>query len=242
MAEQVAVVTGGNRGIGRSIATLLASSGIKVAATYRSASHAELDAMRAEGLHPIRCDVSSTDSVDAAFDLVESDLGPVTIAVANAGLTRDGLIMRMPDDDLDVVLETNLKGAFRVARRASRSMIRARGGRIIFIGSVVSHLGSAGQSNYAASKGALVGLARSLARELGPRSIAVNVVSPGFITTDMTEEITQQRQESIVSSIPLGRFGTTSDVAHAVAFLASPAAAYISGAVIPVDGGLGMGH
>lgn len=236
---QVALVTGGNRGIGRAIAAELTSQGFAVAATYRQGDGADL---HSAGLLPVRCDVTDQASVDAAFDAVEAALGPVTVAVSNAGLTRDGLLLRMTDEDALAVMDANLLGSLRVARRASKSMIKARTGRIIFIGSVVGLLGSAGQTNYAASKAGLVGLARSLAREVGSRGITVNVVAPGFVTTDMTDELTQERRDQILSTIPLARFAAASEVASVVGFLASDQASYISGAVIPVDGGLGMGH
>lgn len=233
--SRVVLVTGGNRGIGLSIAKTLAAAGDTVIVTSRSGDPIE-------GLHVVPCDVSSSASVDAAFDTIESTWGPVEVAVANAGITRDGLIMRMSDDDIQDVLDTNLVGAIRVARRASRAMMKARTGRLIFISSVVGMMGSAGQVNYAASKSGLIGAARSLARELGSRGITANVVAPGFVDTDMTAELTDQRRAEIVAGVPLGRYASAQEVADVVAFLASPAAAYISGAVIPVDGGLGMGH
>jgi 3-oxoacyl-[acyl-carrier protein] reductase len=180
--------------------------------------------------------------VDAAFELIEQELGPISVCIANAGITRDGLIMRMSDEDFAAVIDTNLAGAFRVARRAARGMARARSGRLIFISSVVGLLGSAGQANYAASKAGLVGLARSLARELGPRGVTANVVAPGFVETDMTAALAEDRRTEIVAQVPLGRFATSAEVAGVVTFLASDAAAYITGAVVPVDGGLGMGH
>jgi 3-oxoacyl-[acyl-carrier protein] reductase len=190
----------------------------------------------------VQCDVTDPDQVDAAFAQVESSLGNVEVLVANAGVTRDTLLMRMSDDDWDQVIATNLTGAFRVARRAARSMIRARFGRIVFISSVVGMTGSAGQVNYAASKSGLVGMARSLARELGSRGVTANVVTPGFIETDMTAELGADLVKKYAEQIPLGRLGSVDDVAGTVEFLASEAAGYITGALIPVDGGLGMGH
>jgi 3-oxoacyl-[acyl-carrier protein] reductase len=239
---QIALVTGGNRGIGRSIASGLQSAGHIVAVTYRDLDEAALAELVVAGLHPVRCDVTNSESVDAAFDAVEAELGPVTIAVANAGVTRDGLLMRMSDDDAFAVIDANLMGALRMCRRASRGMLKARQGRIVLVSSVVGLLGSAGQTNYAASKSGLIGLARSLSRELGSRGITVNVVAPGFVDTDMTAQLSQERREEILASIPLGRYALASEVAAAVSFLASDQAAYITGAVIPVDGGLGMGH
>jgi 3-oxoacyl-[acyl-carrier protein] reductase len=190
----------------------------------------------------VQCDVTSSESVDAAFTLVEEKFGSIEVAVANAGITKDKLLVRMADEDINDVLDTNLVGAIRVARRATRSMTQARSGRIIFVSSVVAMTGSAGQVNYAASKSGLVGAARSLAREIGSRGVTVNVIAPGFIATDMTAELSDDRKAQIVGSIPLARYGSSPEVADAVAFLASPEAAYITGAVIPVDGGLGMGH
>ena len=190
----------------------------------------------------VQCDVTDPPQVEAAFSQVEAALGPVEIVVANAGITRDTLLMRMSDDDWDSVIATNLTGAFRVARRAARPMIRARFGRIILISSVVGQLGSAGQVNYAASKSGLVGLARSLARELGSRGVTANVVAPGFIQTDMTAELSEDLVKKYAEQIPLGRMGSVADIAATVEFLASDAAGYITGALIPVDGGLGMGH
>lgn len=230
------LVTGGNRGIGLAIARAFADAGDDVVITHRSGTPPE-------GMRGVRCDVTDTDSVDQAFTQVEQLLGrSVEVLVANAGITRDTLLMRMSDDDFDTVLDTNLTGAFRCARRAAKGMIRARSGRIILISSVVGLLGSAGQANYAASKAALVGLARSITRELGGRGITANVVAPGFIETEMTAELPAERRQTYLSSIPAGRFAEPAEVAQVVRFLAGPSAAYISGAVIPVDGGLGMGH
>jgi 3-oxoacyl-[acyl-carrier protein] reductase len=229
------LVTGGNRGIGLAIARAFVAAGDRVAVTYRSGEPPE-------GLLGVRCDVTDSASVDAAFTEVEGALGPVEVLVANAGVTRDQLIMRMPEEDFAAVVDTNLSGSWRVAKRATKGMLRLKRGRIVFISSVVGLLGSAGQTNYAASKAGLVGLARSLARELGSRSITANVVAPGFVETDMTAELTDELQKSYRAQIPLGRFASVDEVAGVVRFLASPEAAYINGAVIPVDGGLGMGH
>ncbi len=230
------LVTGGNRGIGLSIARAFAEAGDHVVITNRSGEPPE-------GLRAVRCEVTDSASVNAAFDEAEQLLGgPVEVLVANAGITRDALLMRMSDADFDDVMDTNLAGAFRCARRASKGMIRQRRGRIIFIASVVGLYGSPGQANYAASKSGLVGLARSITRELGGRGITANVVAPGFIDTDMTAELPEDRRKAYLASIPAGRFATPEEVAQVVRFVASPQAAYVTGAVIPVDGGLGMGH
>lgn len=229
------LVTGGNRGIGLATARAFAAAGDRVAVTHRSGEPPE-------GLFGVRCDVTDTASVDAAFSTIEAELGPVEVLVANAGTTRDQLIMRMSEEDFGAVLDTNLTGAWRVAKRASKGMLRLRRGRVIFISSVVALLGSAGQSNYAASKAGLVGLARSLARELGSRSITCNVVAPGFVETDMTADLSDDLQQTYRGQIPLGRFASPEEVAGVVRFLASEEAAYVTGAVVPVDGGLGMGH
>jgi len=233
--SRIVLVTGGNRGIGRSVAEKFLANGDTVVVTSRTGE-------AIEGLHVVKCDVSDTASVDAAFDEIEATWGPVEVAVANAGITRDGLIMRMSDDDINDVLNTNLVGAIRIARRASRSMMKARSGRLIFMSSVVALMGSAGQVNYSASKAGLVGAARSLARELGSRGITSNVIAPGFVDTDMTAELSEDRKNEIVGNVPLGRYATPEEVADVAVFLASKAAGYITGAVIPVDGGLGMGH
>jgi 3-oxoacyl-[acyl-carrier protein] reductase len=233
--SRVVLVTGGSKGIGKGIAVRLAKAGHRVAATYRSGD-VPADVL---GVH---CDLTEPAQVEAAFAQVESSLGNVEVLVANAGITRDTLLMRMSDDDWDQVLATNLTGAFRVARRAARAMIRGRFGRIVFISSVVGMMGSAGQVNYAASKSGLVGMARSVARELGSRGVTANVVAPGFIETDMTAALGEDLVKKYAEQIPLGRLGSVDDVAGTVEFLTSDAASYITGAVIPVDGGLGMGH
>ncbi len=234
MARSV-LVTGGNRGIGLAIARAMAADGDAVTVTHRSGRPPE-------GVSGVVCDVTDTASVDAAFTAVEQLQGPVEVLVANAGVTRDQLLLRMSDEDFDTVLDTNLTGAFRCIRRASKGMIRLRRGRIVMISSVVGLYGGAGQVNYAASKAGLVGIARSVTRELGGRGITANVVAPGFIETDMTAELPQERRDAYVRAIPAGRFATAQEVAGVVRFLASDAAGYISGAVVPVDGGLGMGH
>jgi 3-oxoacyl-[acyl-carrier protein] reductase len=228
-------VTGGSKGIGYCIASKFAQSGHRVAATYRSGEVPS-------GVLGVQCDVTDPPQVEAAFAQVESNLGNIEVVVANAGITRDTLLLRMSDEDWDQVIATNLTGAFRVARRAARPMIRARFGRIVFISSVVGQLGSAGQVNYAASKAGLVGMARSMARELGSRGVTANVVAPGFIETAMTAELGEDLVKKYADQIPLGRLGSAEDVAGAVEFLSSDAAGYITGALIPVDGGLGMGH
>jgi 3-oxoacyl-[acyl-carrier protein] reductase len=231
----VVLVTGGSKGIGQGIAVRLAQAGHRVAATYRSGDVPQ-------GVVGVQCDVTDPGQVEAAFAHVESAIGTVEVLVANAGITRDTLLMRMSDEDWDQVIATNLTGAFRVARRAARPMIRGRFGRIVFISSVVGQMGSAGQVNYAASKSGLVGMARSLARELGSRGVTANVVAPGFVETDMTAELGEDLVKKYAEQIPLGRLGSVDDIAGTVEFLASDAAGYITGAVIPVDGGLGMGH
>jgi 3-oxoacyl-[acyl-carrier protein] reductase len=229
------LITGGNRGIGYAIAEEFVAQGHRVAVTARSGQGPH-------GSLTVRADVTDSAAVDAAFTEVEAALGPVEVLVANAGITRDMLLMRMGDDDFDAVIDTNLGGAFRVIKRASKGMLKARYGRIVLISSVVGLLGSAGQVNYAASKSGLVGMARSITRELGARGITANVVAPGFIETEMTAGLPQAQQEEYRKSIPAGRFARPQEVARVVTWLAGDDAAYISGAVIPVDGGLGMGH
>ena len=238
--SRVVLVTGGNRGIGLAIAQAFVALGDSVAITARNGQlPAELEG---SDVLVVQADVTDTASVDAAFDRIEAELGPVEVVVANAGVTRDGLIMRMSDDDVDAVIDTNLVGSLRVARRAAKGMLRLRRGRIVFVSSVVGLLGSAGQANYAASKAGLVGLARSLARELGSRGITANVVAPGFVDTEMTAVLGEDRKNEILGSVPLGRYASTDEIAGVVTFLAGDAAGYITGAVVPVDGGLGMGH
>ena len=229
------LVTGGNRGIGRSIAEEFVALGHRVAVTARSGEGPE-------GTLTVRADVTDAASLDAAFTEVEATYGPVEVVVANAGITRDTLLLRMSEDDFTDVIDTNLTGAFRVVKRASKGMLKARFGRIILVSSVVGLYGSAGQVNYSASKSGLVGLARSVTRELGSRGITANVVAPGFIESDMTAELPEDLQAKYLASIPAGRFASVSEVAKVITWLASDDAAYISGAVIPVDGGLGMGH
>lgn len=231
----IALVTGGNRGIGLAVALRLLGEGHQVVVGCRSGE-------APEGLDAVPMDVTSTSSVDKAVERVESEHGSVGVLVANAGITRDTLLVRMSDDDLDSVLQANLIGAIRCARRVARGMIKARQGRIILVSSVVWALGSAGQVNYAAAKAGLIGAGRSMARELGARGITTNVIAPGFIDTDMTAALSEDQRAAILGQIPAGRYGAVEEVAATVAFLASPDAAYINGAVIPVDGGLGMGH
>ncbi len=232
---RVVLVTGGARGIGLACAQRFASLGDKVAVTYHSSPPPE-------GFLAVKCDVTSQGDVDEAFARIEGELGPVEVLVSNAGVTKDGLLLRMSESDFASVIDTNLTAAYRVAKRASGPMLKARSGRLIFVSSVVGLLGSAGQANYSASKAGLVGLARSIARELGSRSITANVVAPGPVGTDMTATLGDKRQAELTAAVPLGRFATPQEVAGVVAFLASADAAYITGAVIPVDGGLGMGH
>jgi 3-oxoacyl-[acyl-carrier protein] reductase len=229
------LVTGGNRGIGRAIAEAFLANGDKVAVTTRSGG-------APDGALDVRCDITDAAAVEEAFSQIEAAHGPVEVLVANAGVTKDTLILRMSEEDWSSVIDTNLTGSFRLAKRAAKGMLRLRRGRIIFISSVVGLLGSAGQANYAASKAGLVGMARSLARELGSRSITANVVSPGFVETDMTDVLTDEQKQTIKTQVPLGRYATPEEVAGAVTWLASDSAAYVTGAVIPVDGGLGMGH
>ncbi|RTL68420.1 MAG: SDR family oxidoreductase [Pseudonocardiaceae bacterium] len=231
------LVTGGNRGIGLAIAKAFAAQGDKVAVTYRSG----VDGLP-DDLLPVQCDVTDAEAVDRAFTEVEEKHGNVEVLVSNAGITDDGLLMRMSEDSFTRVVDANLTAAYRVAKRASRGMLRAKGGRMIFVSSVVGLLGSAGQVNYAASKAGLVGLARSVARELGSRGITANVVAPGFVDTDMTRALPDARRAEIVAQVPLGRYAAVEEVASAVTWLGSEQAGYVTGAVIPVDGGLGMGH
>ncbi|MCX6453275.1 MAG: 3-oxoacyl-ACP reductase FabG [Actinobacteria bacterium] len=235
MTSRSVLVTGGNRGIGLAIALAFQAQGDQVAITYRSGD-------LPEGLFGVQADVTDTESVERAFAEAEAAHGPVEILVANAGITRDGLVLRMSDKDFIDVVNTNLTGVFRCARRATKSMLKLKRGRIIIIGSVVGHSGSAGQVNYASTKAGLVGMARSLARELGVRGITTNVIAPGFVTTDMTAVLDENIKKEILNTIPLNRYAEASEVAGVAIFLASDSAAYITGAVIPVDGGLGMGN
>ncbi|MGP9616685.1 beta-ketoacyl-ACP reductase [Arthrobacter sp. AOP36-A1-22] len=234
-APRSVLITGGNRGIGLAIARAFEANGDQVAITYRSGEVPE-------GLLGVKADVTDYASIDAAFTEVEQAHGPVEVLVANAGMTKDMLLLRMNEDDFSSVVDTNLTGAFRVIKRASKGMIKLRRGRVVLISSVVGLLGSPGQINYAASKAGLVGMARSLTRELGSRGITANVVAPGFVNTDMTAALPEDTQKEYLSGIPAGRFAEPTEVAGVVRWLASDEAAYISGAVIPVDGGLGMGH
>ena len=229
------LVTGGNRGIGRAIAEAFLAAGDRVAVTTRSGG-------APEGALDVRCDVTDPAQVEAAFATIEEAHGPVEVLVANAGITSDTLLLRMSEDDWASVLDTNLTGSFRLAKRAAKGMLRLRRGRIVLISSVVGLLGSAGQVNYAASKAGLVGMARSIARELGSRSITANVVAPGFIETDMTGVLTDEQKKAILAQVPLGRYGSVTEIAETVLWLTGPGAAYVTGAVVPVDGGLGMGH
>ena len=229
------LVTGGNRGIGAAIAKAFADAGDKVAVTYRSGEPPA-------GYLGVKCDVTDGEQVEAAFVEIEAAQGPVEVLVANAGITRDTLLLRMSDDDWTSVLDTNLTGSFRVAKRAAKGMLRQRKGRIVLISSVVGLLGSAGQVNYAASKAGLVGMARSMARELGSRGITANVVAPGFVETDMTAELPDETRKQYLGQIPLGRYASVEEIAAVVRWISSEEAGYITGAVIPVDGGLGMGH
>ncbi|WP_207456880.1 3-oxoacyl-ACP reductase FabG [Desertivibrio insolitus] len=235
MTTRTVLVTGGNRGIGHAIASEFVAQGHRVAVTARSGEGPE-------GSLTVRADVTDAASIDAAFSEVEAQLGPVEIVIANAGITRDTLLMRMSEEDFSTVVDTNLGGAFRVVKRASKGMLKARYGRIVLISSVIGLFGGAGQVNYAASKAGLVGIARSLTRELGARGITANVVAPGFIESDMTAVLPEEQQAEYKKSIPAGRFATPAEVAKVVAWIAGDDAGYISGAVIPVDGGLGMGH
>ena len=234
MSGRVVLVTGGNRGIGAAIAASFKAAGDRVAVTSRQGD--------VEGYLSVACDVTSSEEVDAAFATVEAELGPVEILVANAGITADTLLLSMKEDAWQRVLDTNLTGAFRVAKRATSKMIRARKGRIILVSSVVALTGSAGQTNYAASKAGMIGFARSLAREIGGRGVTVNVVAPGFVESDMTAALPEARRAEILEAVPLKRMATAEEVASSVLWLASEQAGYVTGAVIPVDGGLGMGH
>ncbi|SCK22043.1 3-oxoacyl-[acyl-carrier-protein] reductase [Streptomyces sp. WMMB 322] len=234
------LVTGGNRGIGLAIARAFADAGDDVAVTYRTGEPPkELTDL---GCLAVRCDITDPEQVERAYKEIEEKQGPVQVLVANAGVTRDQLLLRMSEEDFSAVLDTNLTGTFRVVKRATKRMLRARTGRIVLISSVVGLLGSAGQANYAASKAGLVGFARSIARELGSRNITCNVIAPGFVDTDMTKALSEEQRANIVEQVPLGRYAQPEEVASSVRFLASDEAAYITGAVIPVDGGLGMGH
>jgi 3-oxoacyl-[acyl-carrier protein] reductase len=233
-AGRVVLVTGGNRGIGLAIAQAFAAGGDRVAVTYRDEP--------VEGFLSVRCDVRSGEEVDAAFTTVEAELGPVEVLVANAGANADKLLLQMNEESWTSIVDINLNGSYRLARRATSKMIRARRGRIVFISSVVALSGSAGQTNYAASKAGLVGFARSLARELAGRGVTVNVVAPGFVDTDMTAALNEAQRATILSQVPLGRMASPQEVAAAVTWVASEGAGYVTGAVIPVDGGLGMGH
>jgi 3-oxoacyl-[acyl-carrier protein] reductase len=231
----IALVTGGNRGIGLAIASALSSDGFDVVVTYRSGN-------APVGFKSVQMDVTSEQSVDSAFASIEEQWGIPEIIVANAGITKDTLVLRMSEEDFTSVIDTNLTGAFRVAKRATKGLLKLKQGRLIFIGSVVGGVGAAGQVNYSASKAGLVGMARSFARELGSRSITANVIAPGFVETDMTSELDEKRRSEIAGQVPLGRFCSAEEIADVVSFIASPKASYITGAIIPVDGGLGMGH
>jgi 3-oxoacyl-[acyl-carrier protein] reductase len=233
--SSIALVTGGNRGIGLAIAQALQSAGHTVVVTYRSGN-------APAGFKAVQMDVTSTESVDAGFNSIEEQWGIPEIIVANAGITKDGLVMRMSDSDFEDVINANLTGAFRVARRSTKGLLKLKRGRLIFIGSVVGGVGAAGQVNYSASKSGLLGMARSFARELGSRGITANVIAPGFVETDMTSALDEKRRDEIAKSVPLGKFCSAEEIAGVVEFIASQEASYITGALIPVDGGLGMGH
>jgi 3-oxoacyl-[acyl-carrier protein] reductase len=235
VTSPIALVTGGNRGIGLAIATALSSDGFEVVVTYRSGD-------APTGFKSVEMDVTSEESVDKAFAAIEEQWGIPEVIVANAGITKDTLVLRMSEEDFTSVIDTNLTGAFRVAKRGSKGLLKLKRGRLIFIGSVVGGVGAAGQVNYSASKAGLVGMARSLARELGSRSITANVIAPGFVETDMTADLDEKRRGDIAGQVPLGRFCSAEEIADVVSFMASPKASYITGAIIPVDGGLGMGH
>jgi 3-oxoacyl-[acyl-carrier protein] reductase len=234
------LVTGGNRGIGLAIAQAFADAGDKVAITYRSGEPPK--ELVAQGVLAVRCDITDPEQVEQAYKEIESTHGNVEVLIANAGITRDQLLMRMTEEDFSVVLDTNLTGTFRVVKRANRGMLRAKKGRVVLISSAVGLLGAPGQANYAASKAGLVGFARSLARELGSRNITFNVVAPGLVDTDMARQLSDEQRTAIVTNVPLARLAQPEEIAAAVRFLASDDASYITGAVIPVDGGLGMGH
>jgi 3-oxoacyl-[acyl-carrier protein] reductase len=231
----IALVTGGNRGIGLAIATSLKAAGHRVVITYRSGTPPT-------GFDAVQMDVTDGASVDSAFTQIESQIGQPEIIVANAGITKDTLVLRMSDEDFESVIDANLTGAFRVAKRATKGLLKLKKGRLIFIGSVVGGVGAAGQVNYSASKSGLVGMARSFARELGSRGITANVIAPGFVETDMTAELDEKRRSEISANVPLARFCAPEEIADVVTFIASEKASYITGAIIPVDGGLGMGH
>lgn len=234
-STSIALVTGGNRGIGLAIARSLQSEGHRVVITYRSGTPPE-------GFDAVQMDVTDGQSVESAFAKIESEIGQPEIIVANAGITKDTLVMRMSDEDFESVIDANLTGAFRVAKRATKGLLKLKRGRLIFVGSVVGSVGAAGQVNYSASKSGLVGMARSFARELGSRGITANVIAPGFVETDMTSSLDEKRRSDIAAQVPLGRFCSGEEIAEVVSFIASSKASYITGAIIPVDGGLGMGH
>lgn len=231
----IALVTGGNRGIGLAIATALRDAGHRVVITYRSGTPPT-------AFDAVQMDVTDSESVDLAFSKIENEIGQPEIIVANAGITKDNLVLRMTDEDFESVIDANLTGAFRVAKRATKGLLKLKRGRLIFIGSVVGGVGAAGQVNYSASKSGLVGMARSFSRELGSRGITANVIAPGFVETDMTAELDEKRRSEIAAQVPLGRFCSVQEIADVVTFIASAKASYITGAIIPVDGGLGMGH
>jgi 3-oxoacyl-[acyl-carrier protein] reductase len=234
-STSIALVTGANRGIGLAIAESLKAAGHRVVITYRSGTPPQ-------GFDSVQMDVTDSQSVDAGFEKIEKEIGIPEIIVANAGITKDGLVMRMSDEDFESVIDANLTGAFRVSKRATKGLLKLKRGRLIFIGSVVGAVGAAGQVNYSASKSGLVGMARSFARELGSRGITANVIAPGFVETDMTAALDDKRRQDIAAQVPLGRFCSAQEIAEVVSFIASPQASYITGAIIPVDGGLGMGH
>ncbi len=234
-STSIALVTGGNRGIGLAIARSLQSEGHRVVISYRSGTPPE-------GFDAVQMDVTDGQSVETAFSKIENEIGQPEIIVANAGITKDTLVMRMSDEDFESVIDANLTGAFRVAKRATKGLLKLKRGRLIFVGSVVGSVGAAGQVNYSASKSGLVGMARSFARELGSRGITANVIAPGFVETDMTANLDEKRRGDIAAQVPLGRFCSAEEIAEVVSFIASSKASYITGAIIPVDGGLGMGH